>query len=128
MRRIFAVLVFSGFTLLAGCSERGNVTIIPVAEPAVPQPNVSFFDDFWAAMRHFDFDFAARREVGAEYREFARGLRLLMDDDFATAEPLFTSLFETTADPLLRRHAASCHSGYSHRRSADRESPGHDLG
>ena len=95
--------------LLAGCSDRigaGNVAINPVAEPAALQPMVSSFDDYWAAMRHFDFEFVDRREVGAEYREFARGLRLLMDDDGATAEPLFTTLLETTADPLVRRHAA----------------------
>ncbi len=106
MLRKLAVLVCAGFILLAGCSETGNVTIIPVAEPAVLQPMVSSFDDFWAAMRHFDFDFVNRREAGAEDREFARGLRLLMDDDCATAEPLFRTLLETTADPLVRRHAA----------------------
>jgi hypothetical protein len=65
----FAVLVCTGFMLLTGCSERGNVTIFPVAEPAVLQPMVSSFDDFWAAMRHFDGLSCQRPEIPVLFLE-----------------------------------------------------------
>jgi len=109
MHRKLLIVVCTGLLLLTGCSINigsGNLDIAPVNEPVAIQPLLSNYEDYWAAMRHFDFDYINRQEVGAEYQEFTRGLKLLIDDEYAVAEPLFMNLFETTTDTLLRRHAA----------------------
>jgi predicted aspartyl protease len=109
MQKRLLITIWVGLLLLTGCSVKigtGNLDVVRVAEPLAVQPMFTNYDDYWAAMRHFDFDFVNRQEVNAEYREFTRGLQLLLDDNYAAAEPLFMTLFETTADTLLRRQAA----------------------
>lgn len=109
MHRKLLIIVCTGLILLSGCSigvGSGSLDVVRVAEPLAVQPMLTNYDDYWMAMRHFDFDYVNRQAVSAECREFTRGLQLLMDDDYAAAEPLFMTLFETTEDTLLRRQAA----------------------
>lgn len=109
MHRKLLLIVWSLLLILSGCSisvGTGSLTITPVVEPVAIQPVAPNYDDYWMAMRHFDFDYVDRNEVGTEYREFTRGLRLLMDDETAEAETLFMTLFESTEDTLLRWHSA----------------------
>ncbi|HPC35096.1 MAG TPA: retropepsin-like aspartic protease [Candidatus Marinimicrobia bacterium] len=108
MQKRLLIITCAGL-LLASCAVRvgtGNLDIAPVTKPVTIQPLGSDYDNYWAAMQHFDFDYINRQEVRAEYREFTRGLKLLMADDYLAAEPLFMTLFETTSDTLLQRNAA----------------------
>lgn len=109
MRRIGVVLIGIFLILWSGCAVSvgsGGLDIQSVDDLPVIQPMVSNYDDYWDAMRHFDFGYVDRNEVNPEYQEFASGLQLLMEDNISEAEPLFSRLFEATEDSLLHLHAA----------------------
>ena len=103
-------IIIAVLMAVSGCSigsETGNLTVAtlekPIARTAVVR---AASQNFWEAMHHFDFDYVNRQPVGETYRQFAQGLQLVMAGEQASAETLFTTLFESTSDSLIRQNAA----------------------
>lgn len=110
MRRKFAFLFLGMIVLIVGCSigiNTGDLTVIPLEEAvSIRSSRLPIYDDFWEAMRQFDFDYINRNEVTEEQRNFAVALEYIMNGEYRDAETLFSTLFRSSSDSLIRKQAA----------------------
>ena len=103
--------IFCGILIAASnCSINvgvGNLDIVPVEEPHTLQViPVSDYDNYWDAIRHFDFDYINRYDVSEEQRNFVRGLELSINGEYDDAKELFLTLFVNSDDSLKRENIA----------------------
>jgi predicted aspartyl protease len=103
------IILITGLIFWAGCSiniNTGNLEVVPQEEKIIAQvPKPQDYQDYWKAIRHFDFDYIHRNEFTAEQRDFVSSLQLMIDGRSDSSVQIFEELMENTSDSLLR---ASC--------------------
>jgi len=66
----------------AACSiniNTGSLEVVPQEEKIIARtPKPQSYQDYWQAIRHFDFDYIKRNEATAEQRDFINGLQLMI--------------------------------------------------
>ncbi|MBN2601390.1 MAG: aspartyl protease family protein [Candidatus Marinimicrobia bacterium] len=65
------------------------------------------YHDFWNAIQHFDFDYINRYKVTDEQLNFVCGLELMITGNFDDATELFSTLFLSTDDSLMKENIAT---------------------
>jgi hypothetical protein len=104
------IILIAGLIFWAGCSiniNTGSLEVVPQEEKIITQvPKPQDYQDYWQAIRHFDFDYINRNEVTAEKRDFVNGLQLMIAGRNDTSVQIFEGLMENTNDSLMQVYCA----------------------
>jgi len=103
------IILIAELIFWAGCSiniNTGSLEVIPQEEKIITRASKpQDYQDYWQAIRHFDFDYINRNEVTTEQHDFVNGLQLMIAGRSDTSALIFESLMENTSDSLMQ---ASC--------------------
>lgn len=104
------ILLIAGLFFLADCSiniNSGSLEVIPQEEKIITRASKpQDYQDYWQAIRHFDFDYINRNEVIAEKHDFVNGLQLMINGRSDTSAQIFEGIIENTSDSLVQTYCA----------------------